>query len=71
MQEVWSWSLFNMWKENTMETTANGKTEADVAKKEHNRKKESKFVKFLYSGGILVFIVLAFVLSIVIMVLFK
>ena len=54
-----------------MDATINGKPEAASPNKEQVKKKESGFVKFLYSGGILVFLVLGFVLAIVILIMFN
>jgi hypothetical protein len=53
-----------------MDASVNENTDSKVVeKKPGDKKKESGFVKFLYSGGILVLIVLGFVLMIVYFVL--
>jgi hypothetical protein len=55
-----------------MDVTIKEKTETKTSQGESiKQKKENGFLKFLYSGGILIFIVLAFVLYIVIYVALK
>jgi len=55
-----------------MDATINKKTETETSQAELGKQKKTNgFLKFLYSGGILIFIVLAFVLYLVIYVALK